>query len=135
MSNRTPVFDRYTWLALGREVPPGASSLVSPTSVKQLMLADCGMLATNHLATLCSQIPSGPQTASMNPISITRTTDSVLIEEISKRSPSREAGSFQLFRNVPRAVHEISDPVPPSGDDHESQLRFNAWRGARRLIE
>ncbi len=100
MSNRTPVFDRYTWLALGREVPPGTSSFVSQTKAKQLMLADCGMLATNQLAMLCLQTPSRPQTASMNQIPITHTTDSMLIEEIPYRSARRDSGSFELFSNM-----------------------------------
>ncbi len=29
LSNRLPVFDRYTWVALGREVPPGLTASVS----------------------------------------------------------------------------------------------------------
>ncbi|MEJ7589923.1 MAG: AAA family ATPase [Planctomycetaceae bacterium] len=127
MSNRTPVFDRYTWLALGREVPSGVSSVVSQTKSKQLMLADYGMLATNQMSTLCLQTASGRQTASMDQILITRTTDSILIDEILHRSASREAGSFELFRSAPCAVavHEIPGQAAPQNDHRESPLRLN----------
>ena len=125
MSNRTPVFDRYTWLALGREVPPGASSIVSLTKSKQLMLADGGMLATNQLATLCLQSASRPQTASIDHIPILQTTDLILTEEVLNCSPHRAAGSFELFCNAPCAVQESPHQMPKYGDHHESPPRLD----------
>ena len=125
MSDRTPVFDRYTWLALGREVPPGASSIVSQTKTKQLMLADYGMLATSQTSTLCLQTASGRQSAAIDQILITRTTDAILMDEILHRAPSREAGSFELFRSVPRVIHEIPDYAGARDDHHESLLRLD----------
>ena len=109
MSDRTPVFDRYTWLALGREVPPGVSSIVSQTKAKQLMLADCGMLATNHLARRCLQTAAALETASINQIPIVHTTDSILIDEILHRLPIRDEEAFELFRNV-----SIDDDASPA---------------------
>ncbi|MBC7967236.1 MAG: AAA family ATPase [Fuerstia sp.] len=125
MSNRTPVFDRYTWLALGREVPPGASSMVSLTKSKQLMLADYGTLATNQLATLSLQTASRPQTAAIDHIPVTHTTDSILTEEILNCSPHRAAGSFELFSNVLCAVHESPQQIPAHGDHQESPTRLD----------
>ena len=136
MSNRTPVFDRYTWLALGREVPLGASSMVSQTKAKQLMLADCGMLATNQLARLCLQTASVLQQASINQIPITRTTDAILMNEILHRLPSREEGSFELFRNVRSAVHEISDHVPALSKNEASPafLGLKIWQDGQLIF-
>ena len=111
LSNRTSVFDRYTWLALGREVPSGTNSILAPTRTKHLMLADYGMLATNQLATLCSQTASRPQAASIDQIAVTLTTDLCLIDEISKHSPSRGTGSFEVFRNGMRSAQKNQAPV------------------------
>lgn len=142
MSNRTPVFDRYTWLALGREVPPGTGSYVSQTKAKQLLLADCGMLATNQLAMLCLQTPSRPQTASMNQIPITHTTDSMLIEEISHRWASRDSGSFELFSNMLRADSSESQSHPEinanaealTGNEAAAFPGLKIWRDGQLLF-
>ncbi len=125
LSNRTSVFDRYTWLALGREVPSGTNSILAPTRTKHLMLADYGMLATNQLATLCSQTASRPQAASIDQIAVTLTTDLRLIDEISNHSPSRGTGSFEFFRNVMRSAQENPAPVDAYGDHNQSLLRVN----------
>lgn len=120
MSNRTPVFDRYTWLALGREVPPGASSIVSLTKSKQLMLADYGMLATNQLATLSLQTASGRQTAAIEQIPITHTTDSILTAELLNLSPDVTAGAFELLCNLLCMGHESPCQLPAHGDRHNA---------------
>ena len=100
MSNLMPVFDRYTWIALGREVPPGVGAIDSQPMALQLMLADYGMLATNRLAAACLQTASVRQMGSIDQISITQTEDAILIDEILHRLPSREEGPFELFRTV-----------------------------------
>ena len=64
------------------------------------MLADCGMLATNQFATLCFQSAAVLQTASSNQIPITQTTDLILMDEFLHCLPSREEGSFELFRST-----------------------------------
>jgi len=123
MSNQTPVFDRYTWIALGREVPPGTGSIDSQPMALQLMLADCGMLATNQLATRGLQSASMWQLASIDEIPITRTEDSILIDEILHGLPSRDEGSFELFRNV-----LVNDEASPEFSGlkiwHDGQLVF-----------
>jgi len=123
MSDRTPVFDRYTWLALGREVPPGVSSLVSQTKARQLMLGECGMLATNQLATLCSRSAAVLQRASSNQIPITQTTDAILIDEILHRLPSREEGSLELFGST-LLIEEASPAIVGLKIWRDGQLIF-----------
>jgi hypothetical protein len=103
MSNLTPVFDRYTWIALGREFPPGSGWIDSKQDAMQLLLADREMLFTNPLTTQCIPTASMRQMASINQIPITQTEDSILIDEILHRRPSRSEGLFELFGVVQRS--------------------------------
>ncbi len=126
MSNRTPVFDRYTWIALGREVPPGACSLVSQTKSKQLFLADCGMLATSQLPTRCLQTASGLHMAAINQIPISDTTDAILLDEIQHHAPRWEENTFDLLGNAPYAAHAIPHQVPAQVNHYETPFRHDA---------
>ena len=106
LTNRTPVFDRYTWIALGRDVSHGMTQIASAVRTRPLMLTDYGMLAINQRTALGSQAARTSRSQSLDPITVTMTTDSSLVGELAKHSPSRETGSFVLLRNMPKVAFD-----------------------------
>jgi general secretion pathway protein A len=85
LSNPTPVFDRYTWIALGREVPHGLNSTIS-ASTKELIRAEHGVPAADQAADAWGPSFYSVPKASVNPISISQTTDCEIMDHIRKNS-------------------------------------------------
>ncbi len=98
LSNRLPVFDRYTWLALGREVPAGRSSVVSMSVTRQLIQSDYSILPSGPLTTVSSLSPYSQPTTSIDQIPISTTTDAALIEEIVRNSRNVQSGVYLAIR-------------------------------------
>ena len=94
LSNRTPVFDRFTWIALGRDVPSGSNSVVSITRTKQLMLADFGMLPMRQRIAVTAVAGCSQRYTSIDQISITQTDDSTLMDELLRSSSGEDSGSY-----------------------------------------
>ncbi len=94
LSNRLPVFDRYTWLALGREVPAGRSSVVSMSVTRQLIQADYFNLPSRRPTTVSSLSPNSQPTTAIDQIRISTTTDAALIDEIVRNSLNVESGVY-----------------------------------------
>ncbi len=94
LSNRLPVFDRYTWLALGREVPAGRNSVVSMSVTRQLIQSDYSILRSG-LHRAISSLPSNLQRiAAIDQIPISVTTDAALIAEINRDSRNVQSGVY-----------------------------------------
>ena len=111
LSNRLPVFDRYTWLALGREVPAGRSSAVSMSVARQLIQADYSLLPSGPLTALSSSSPFVQRATSIDQIEITLTTDATLSEEIARNSLNAQSGVYLAISAEDSLAAEISTTV------------------------
>jgi len=139
LSNRSPVFDRYTWLALGREVPAGRSSVVSMSVSRQLIQADYGMLPSGPLTTVSSLSPYSLRISSIDQIPISTTTDAALIDEIVRNSLNVESGVYLAINAVESSHDEThyaasqavsnSDMIEDSEDENsKSNSGLRIWR-------
>ncbi len=117
----TPVFDRYTWIALGREIPPGIAS--SGLSTRLGMSAIPGTPATIQTGIPFESMPKRIQSLSIDHIPVTRTTDDVLLDQIRKNSLDIESGSFVALQPEPDAASHVSE-VPALKLWHDGQLIF-----------
>ena len=119
LSNRSPVFDRYTWLALGREVPAGRSSVVTVSATRQLIQADYSILPSGPLTTISSLSPNLQRVASIDQIPISTTTDAVLIQEIARNSLNAQSGVYLAISAVETSHDETqsADSLPISNSD------------------
>lgn len=108
LSNRLPVFDRYTWLALGREVPAGRSSAVSMSVARQLIQADYSLQSYGPLTAISSSSTFVQRATSIDQIAITLTTDGALSEEIARNSLNAQSGVYLAIGAEDSIAHEIS---------------------------
>ena len=108
LSNRLPVFDRYTWLALGREVPTGRSSVVSASVTRQLIQADYSLLPAGPLTAISSLSSISQHATSIDQIPISTTTDAALSEEIARNSLSAQTGVYLSIAAEEAITSQIS---------------------------
>jgi len=112
-SNRTPVFDRYTWIALGREVPSGIDATESENATRDLLLT------ANHVVDAFGLSTNNSRSTCIDQIPIHQTTDIDLMDQMRRNSLSMETGSFVALTFEPEFELE---PLP------EFQSRANFGR-------
>lgn len=132
LSSRLPVFDRYTWIALGREVPSGTYSVSSASDMQRVTDNEFGThdewLTRDSLRT----------TLTFDRIAVNQTSDSEIMLMLKSHQSEPEQGEFVTFRPAPSfgqaesspnehrgqksfataAVH--SEPVTPVSDAHQT---------------
>lgn len=128
----TPVFDRYTWIALGREIPPGIAS--SELSNRHGMSAVPGTPSAIYAGIPLEPLPNRLKSLSIDHIPVTRTTDDVLLDQIRKNSPDIESGSFVAIQQEPHAASHVSE-VPALKLWHDGQLIFPESTERESVIE
>ena len=114
LSNRLPVFDRYTWLALGREVPAGRSSAVCMSVTRQLIQADYARQPFGRRTTVSALSTSLQHANSIDRIAISLTTDAALSEEIARNSLNAQSGVYLAITSEDSVVAEISTTRQPA---------------------
>jgi hypothetical protein len=134
LSSRLPVFDRYTWIALGREVPSGTYAVSSASDMQRVTDNEFG----THDEWLTKD--SLQSTLSFDRIPVNRTSDSEIMMMLKSHQSEPEQGEFVTFRPAPSfgqgvptkmevpgkesfaaAVH--SQPTTPESDvAHRDQL-------------
>ncbi|MEZ6035498.1 MAG: AAA family ATPase [Planctomycetaceae bacterium] len=128
----TPVFDRYTWIALGREIPPGITS--SGLSDRHGMSTVSGTPSAIHAGIPFESMPNRLRPLSIDHIPVTRTTDEVLLDQIRKNSLEIESGAFVAIQQEPQAAGQVSE-VPALKLWHDGQLIFPETTERESVIE
>ncbi len=106
-ANRLPVFDRYTWIALGREVPSGTFSVASASKMQQL---NNGMLSRSDISIAGDVAIAG--SLSFDRIPIIRTSDYEIISSLTRSANAAEDGTFVLFNSTPAIPANWTDVYP-----------------------
>ncbi len=92
LSSRLPVFDRYTWIALGREVPSGTYSVSSASDMQRVTDNEFG--AYDDWLTKDSLQNS----LAFDRIPVSRTSDSEIMMMLKSQQSEPEQGEFVTFR-------------------------------------
>lgn len=110
---RLPIFDRYTWVELGRDVPSGSAAFVSS------MLRN--LLATENPVYSSSTIAGGA-----DPVRIIDCTDHEVLQFLTEYSSNEDQGFFRLTLQSPRhsLPAQIEHTRPQSSD--EPTISFSA---------
>jgi len=99
-SNRVPVFDRYTWIALGREVPSGNYSVTSASGMQQV---NGGLSFEPGDLVSASQCRSA---TAFDHIVVLQTTDQEIGASLLHSGVTTENGEFELFRTPTVLPHQ-----------------------------
>ena len=102
-SNRVPVFDRYTWIALGREVPSGTYSVTSASGMQRV---NSGL--SFELGDLVPGSQCGSATA-FDDIAVIQTTDQEIGASLLHSDFAAEHGEFEFFRTPIALPHQCGD--------------------------
>ena len=95
LSSRLPVFDRYTWIALGREVPSGTYAVSSASDMQRVTDNEFG----THDEWLTKD--SLQSTSTFDRIPLSRTSDSEIMLMLKSHQFEPEQGEFVTFRPAP----------------------------------
>jgi type II secretory pathway predicted ATPase ExeA len=95
LSSRLPVFDRYTWIALGREVPSGTYAVTSASDMQRVTDNEFG----THDEWLTKD--SLQSTLTFDSIPVSRTSDSEIMMMLKSHQSEPEQGEFVTFRPAP----------------------------------
>lgn len=93
LSERRPVFDRYTWIELGRDVSWGIASAVASTVRTQPMMAECAASVTGSHLYKCASTSRMPRAGFIHDIPISQISDRDLMDQIRRNSRSIEMSS------------------------------------------
>jgi hypothetical protein len=95
LSSRLPVFDRYTWIALGREVPSGAYAVSSASDMQRV--------SENEFGTQDEWLTkdSYQNSLAFDRIPVNRTSDSEIMMLLKSHQSEPEQGDFITFRPAP----------------------------------
>lgn len=105
-SSRIPVFDRYTWLALGREVPAGRYSVTSSSAAK---------LSARSLSSLPGEVAGAAQSLESIPMLVT--TDADIDRWLSGTMTAPTEGEFLL--TPPTGLLPEEHFLPPVATDKD----------------
>ncbi len=103
-SSRIPVFDRYTWLALGREVPAGRYAVTSSSAV-------------SHTAQKLMTLRTDRQHEQAITIPVTTTTDAEITRWLSGTSTASTEGEFLLTSPLGIVSEDTSLEDPDTVDN------------------
>lgn len=110
-SSRIPVFDRYTWLALGREVPAGRYSVTSS--------AVAGMTGRSSIV----PVPESARTT-QGLIPVVKSSDTEIDRWLSGETASSTEGEFTLTSSAITSQYEsmesVDDPDDPASETGRS---------------
>lgn len=95
LSSRLPVFDRYTWIALGREVPSGTYAVASASDMQRASDNEFG--APDEWLTK----DSFQNMLAFDRIPVSRTDDSEIMMMLKSHQTESEQGDFITFRPAP----------------------------------
>ena len=95
LSSRLPVFDRYTWIALGREVPSGTYAVTSASDMQRV--------TDNEFGTHDEWLTKGSLQSALtfDSIPVSRTSDSEIMMMLKSHQSEPEQGEFVTFRPAP----------------------------------
>ena len=95
LSSRLPVFDRYTWIALGREVPSGTYSVSSASDMQRV--------TDNEFGTQDEWLTkdSLQNALAFDRIPVSRTSDAEIMMMLKTHQLEPEQGDFVTFRPAP----------------------------------
>ncbi len=99
LSSRLPVFDRYTWIALGREVPSGTYSVSSASDMQRVTDNEFGA----HDEWLTKD--SLQNALAFDRIPVSRTSDAEIMMMLKSHQLEPEQGEFVTFRSAPLFGH------------------------------
>ena len=99
LSSRLPVFDRYTWIALGREVPSGTYSVSSASDMQRVTDNEFGA----HDEWLTKD--SLQNALAFERIPVSRTSDAEIMMMLKSHQLEPEQGEFVTFRSAPLFGH------------------------------
>ena len=106
LSSRLPVFDRYTWIALGREVPSGTYAVTSASDMQRVTDNEFG----THDEWLTKD--SLQSTLTFDSIPVSRTSDSEIMTMLKSHQSEPEQGEFVTFRPAAAVYPQPPAPVP-----------------------
>lgn len=112
LSSRLPVFDRYTWIALGREVPSGTYAVSSASDMQRVTDNEFG----THDEWLTKDALQSALTFDRIPVS--RTSDTDIIRLLKSQQAEPEQGDFVTFRPTPVFGQAISSPKDLPGHEN-----------------
>ncbi len=112
LSSRLPVFDRYTWIALGREVPSGTYAVSSASDMQRVTESEFG----THDEWLTKD--SLQSTLAFDRIPVSRTTDSEIMRFLKSHELEPEQGDFITFRPAPLFGQTASPTKELSGEEN-----------------
>ncbi|MFO0998896.1 MAG: AAA family ATPase [Planctomycetaceae bacterium] len=92
LSSRLPVFDRYTWIALGREVPPGAYAVSSASDMRRVTDNEFG----EHDEWLTKD--SAQNALTFDRIPVSRASDPEVMLLLKSHLSETERGDFVTYR-------------------------------------
>jgi hypothetical protein len=92
LSVRQPVFDRYTWIELGREVPAGTNS----AALTGTMGTVADISSQNALRNLTTDF-SATQSTTFDKIPMRHTSDSEILSSLTQHSANTDHGVFVMF--------------------------------------
>lgn len=111
LSSRLPVFDRYTWIALGREVPSGTYAVSSASEMQRVTDNEFG----THDEWLTKD--SLHSTLSFDRIPVNRTSDSEIMMMMKSHQSEPEQGEFITFRPAPSFGRNVPTKVEVPGKE------------------
>jgi len=115
--SQTPVFDRYTWISLGRDVSGVSRSQSSELTGPQAD-TDCLLLEAGHSSAAGEAVATNPR----NSIRVTRTSDQEIARLLSGDESEHKTGAFFAFRSptlVIKSGHEAWDDEEGEGEGKE----------------
>ena len=101
-SNLSPVFDRYTWIALGRDVPPGRVPTSSALTLRQMSDGRATPVDQRRVV-----VTNPVSLGTHGSITVTRTTDDEIITSLSGHPVCHHTGTF--FLSHAPAISRLSD--------------------------
>lgn len=106
LSSRLPVFDRYTWLALGREVPTGNYSISTASQMHRVTLSLSGGDQDYSETTKASL-----SFVTFDSIPVCQISDTEITASLSEHAVHDEHGGF-LVRTQPTRSPQVQAPLP-----------------------
>jgi|GEM_PF-1266146 len=103
LSSRLPVFDRYTWIALGREVPSGTYSVSSALDMQRVTDNEFGA----HDEWLTKD--SLQNALAFDRIPVSRTSDADIMMMLKSHQLEPDQGEFVTFRPAPLFGHGATE--------------------------
>ena len=111
LSSRLPVFDRYTWIALGREVPSGTYAVSSASDMQRVTDNEFG----THDEWLTKD--SRQSTLTFDRIPVNRTSDAEIMLMLKSHQSDLQQGEFATFRPAPLLGQGVSKTKELAGKE------------------